>query len=85
MGLLTAIATNKIFYSVEEVARLLADSSADLGDEESCVDVFVAHGIRPYQFGGSLLDARIEAHNIRTLRQVQGKALPFTKLPEIKP
>jgi hypothetical protein len=66
----TVIANNETHYDEAEIGHLLADSEVDLGDEEACVEVLIARGIRPWQFGGSLLQARIEAHNIRTLRAI---------------
>jgi hypothetical protein len=66
----TVIANNETHYDEIQIGQILADSDVDLGDEEACVEVLIARGIRPWQFGGSLLQARIEAHNIRTLRAI---------------
>ncbi len=66
----TIIDNNETRYDEAEIGHLLADSEVDLGDEEACVEVLIARGIRPWQFGGSLLLARVEAHNIRTSRAI---------------
>jgi hypothetical protein len=66
----TIIDNNETHYDEAEIGHLLADSEAGLGDEEACVEVLIARGIRPWQFGGSLLRARVEAHNIRTSRAI---------------
>jgi hypothetical protein len=66
----TIIDNNETRYDEAEIGHLLADSEVDLGDEEAGVEVLIARGIRPWQFGGSLLRARIEAHNIRTSRAI---------------
>ncbi len=66
----TAIENDKTRYDEAQIGQILADSEVDLGDEGSCVEGLIARGIRPWQFGGSLLQARIEAHNIRTLRAI---------------
>lgn len=62
------IAADTLLYTDCQVGQVLADSDCDLSDEESCVDALVRHSIRPWQFLGSLTLARVEAHNIRTLR-----------------
>ena len=64
------IENNETHYDEAEIGKILANSEVDLGDEEACVEVLIARGVRPWQFGGSLLLARVEAHNIRTSRAI---------------
>jgi hypothetical protein len=66
----TVIDNNKTRHEEAQIGQILADSEVDLGDEEACVEVLIARGIRPWQFSGSLLHARVEAHNIRTSRAI---------------
>jgi hypothetical protein len=66
----TIIDNNETHYDEAEIGQLLADSEVDLGDEEACVEELIARGVHPWQFGGSLLRARVEAHNIRTSRAI---------------
>jgi hypothetical protein len=72
--LLQAIESNKTYYSEDEVGTVLADSDADLGDEDACVGALHAAGVRPWQFNGSLMCARIAAHNIRTQRKILSRS-----------
>jgi hypothetical protein len=65
----TVIANNETHYDEIQIGQILADSDVDLGDEEACVEVLIARGIRPWQFSGSLTLARVDAHNIRTSRK----------------
>lgn len=65
--LLKVIEDNTTQYSVGDIARMLADSEANLGDPDACLDVLIQHSVRPWQFGGSFLEARIEANNLRAL------------------
>lgn len=57
-------------YSATEVARILANSEADLADDDACLDVLVAHGVAPWNFSGNWMETKIEAHNTRTLHSL---------------
>jgi len=61
-------------YTLAEVAKVLADSEADLADDDGCLDVLVSHGIMPWNFSGHWIETKVEAHNIRTLRKLIQRA-----------
>jgi hypothetical protein len=55
-------------YDEVAIGTMLADSDVDLGDADACIEFLTDRAVRPWQVGCSVLDARIEAHNIRTSR-----------------
>ncbi len=55
-------------YDEVAIGTMLADSDVDLGDADACIEFLTGRAVRPWQVGCSVLDARIEAHNIRTSR-----------------
>ena len=70
-----------IHYDQQAVARILADSGADLGDVCACIDVMVQHGVMPWNSTDEVmvddaLLARIEANNLRAMRHWRRKAIP---------
>lgn len=75
MALLEMIAEDTTSHTTEDVARILADADCDLSDDDRCLDVLVAAGIRPWQFRGHWIEAKCEAHNIRTFRLLMKRYL----------
>ncbi len=73
--LLDIIAKDQTIYDAEAIGRMLADSDVDLADGDACLEVLIERGVRPWQVRCSLIEARVEAHNIRTSRLIIRRTL----------
>lgn len=57
--------------TASDVARILANSNAVLGNDISCMEALMAVGVKPWDFRlGDFSHALAEAHNIRTLGDI---------------
>ncbi len=73
--LLDLIAKDQTIYDAEAIGTMLADSDVDLANADDCLEVLMDRAVRPWQVRCSLLEARIEAHNIRTSRLIIRRTL----------
>jgi hypothetical protein len=73
--LLDIIAKDQTIYDAEAIGKMLADSDVDLADGDACLEVLIERGVRPWQVRCSLIEARVEAHNIRTSRLIIRRTL----------
>jgi cytochrome bd-type quinol oxidase subunit 2 len=58
------------------IGEVLAASTVSLGDDEACIEVLCAGGIRPWMFTGNWLQAKIEANNLRAARHWMLRSIP---------
>lgn len=84
MGLLATIRHIQPTYSLDQAARMLADSNTDLSDADLVTDALIGLGIMPWLMVPhddgrpvDMIEIWVEAHNIRTLRIVATRRYPM--------
>lgn len=70
-----AASANEPTHDAHAVGRVLALSGVDLNDDDKCLEVLVAKGIRPWQFTGNWQAAKEIAHVIRRRRERVSEAV----------